>query len=151
MKESMKSFWLKFKNPEVSRSILTAFIISIIVPFILPLIADIIFGVNPDKPTIGWNLNQDSRIPIFLEVSIAEVSLLLVIIRIIPFIIFGYINGLIFKKIFLKKSIIGNAYLIISSIIFYFIIMKPMFKFFIFLDSIDKIHFIFSLFDFFSF
>ena len=151
MKELIKNILLKLKNSEIKKSIMLACVISIIIPLALPLISDIIFGSNPPKHTFGWSLKHDLVVPIFLEVSIAELSLLLVVIRFIPFIIFGYINGLIFKKIFVKKPILGNTYLIISSVFFYLVIIVPLFEFFIFLDSIKFIRFIYDLTDAFNF
>lgn len=151
MKKFIKNILLKLKNPEIKKSVMFACIIPVIIPLALPLISNFIFGINPPKHTIGWSLNYDSQKFIFVEVSIAELSLLLVIIRFIPFIIFGYINGLIFERIFLKKPILGNTYLIISSIFFYLVTIAPMFEFFIFLDSIKFIRFIYDITDVFNF
>ena len=151
MKELIKNILLKLKNSEIKKSIMLACIISIVIPLALPLLSNFIFGIDPPKHTIGWSLNYDSQKFIFAEVSIAELSLLSIIIRFIPFIIFGYMNGLGFKKIFVKKPIIGNAYLSVSSTIFYLVIIVPMFEFFIFLDSIKLIRFIFDITDAFNF
>ena len=151
MKQFIKNILLKSKSQEIKKSILIACMISVIVPLFLPLISNIIFGVNPPKYTLGWDLDHYSVTPIFLEVSIAEISLLWIIIRFIPFIIFGYVNGLIFKKMFSKKSMLGNVYLFISSMLFYFMIIMPIFELFLFLNSIKPIQFIFDVTDAFNF
>lgn len=139
------------KSPEIRKSILLACTISIIIPLALPLITQIIFGIDPPKHTVAWSLSYDSQKFIFVEISIAELSLLLMMVRFIPFIIFGYTNGLISRKVFSKNPVVENTYLISSSIFFYLIIIVPMFKFFVFLDSIKFIRFIYDVTDAFNF
>lgn len=152
MKHNFKKWILvQWKNQQIRKSILITVIISIILPLLLPIISQILFGLNPTPRTVQWSLDYDARIPIFTEVSLAEISLLWIFLRFIPLIIFGYLNGIILAKIRIKNPLLENIYLAISSSLFYLLILTPMFKLFLFLNSIGFIRFIFDITDAFNF
>lgn len=151
MNRFIKKILSNLNHVKIKKAIIFSCLISIIIPFILPLTSKAIFGNEPSSNTLVWSLNYDSKIPIFLEVSMAEISLLWIIIRFIPFIIFGFVNMLIIEKISIKRTLIENFYLIVSSTLFYLLTITPIFKMFLYLDSISFFRFIFELTDAFNF
>lgn len=145
----------KFKL--INKSVIIACTISVLVPIFLFLLENValrILELYMDKMSRDTFVGIYNNIlilqgPIFLEYNLLAVSFVWIVFRFIILVIFAYLNGKLLEK---NKIIIKNKnrYLIITSIIIYFITLPISLFIFLFLDSIDFIHEFFKFFKFFS-
>lgn len=134
-----------------NKSIIIILTISIIFPLILPYLAFFIFGFNPPINSVFWNIKYESSLVGFSDISLLEISSLWVIPRFAILIMFGYLNGMLIETK-LKNFRWRYSYLIVSSIIFYLILIKISIE--VALVLLDKGFFdspFFKFFDFFNF
>lgn len=100
------------------KSIIFAVLISILIPSSLVLVKNILLSIFSSIQI--HNSVLILQLPAFLEFSMLDVSVLWLVIRFIPIIAISYFNGILLNTK-LTKIKRKNAYLIISSVVIYFL------------------------------
>lgn len=138
----------KQKLSIAKKSIIFAVLISILVPSLLVIIKNILLYIFSSRSF--QNSILILQLPAFLELSMLDLSILWIIVRIIPIIVLAYFNSILINKK-LREIKHAKLYLIVSSIIIYFLSLLISILIFDLINLIPMFHTLPKILDFFNF